>query len=28
VANRELNDVALSGQAVVPAAATAELELA
>ncbi|AWA39990.1 NAD-glutamate dehydrogenase [Pseudomonas fluorescens] len=26
VANRELNDVALSGQAVVPAAATAELE--
>ncbi|UIN54173.1 NAD-glutamate dehydrogenase [Pseudomonas kribbensis] len=28
VANRELNDLALSGQAVVPAAATAELELA
>ncbi|MCX2545968.1 NAD-glutamate dehydrogenase [Pseudomonas sp. COW5] len=28
VANRELNDVALSGQAVVPAATTAELELA
>ncbi|MGN8141426.1 NAD-glutamate dehydrogenase [Pseudomonas sp. 22105] len=28
VANRELNDVALSGQAVVPAAVTAELELA
>ncbi|MGE1172744.1 NAD-glutamate dehydrogenase [Pseudomonas sp. BW7P1] len=28
VANRELNDLALSGQAVVPAVATAELELA